>query len=178
MTRAHNPSPPCRGSARWSCACAVNSKLEWSGDIRMIKANAVHTAAFKADTFPPMSRRFSGVSTLRSPASLQYTSRNDSLTAMGVEFQRVRFTRIVKEHKSIMYISQKCYMGFCTPRRTIMDSKKKKKKKNPREVSHYLLEASRGAYAIVSQNRRRRVINQGKEHTRRSEMKPEKSNDS
>ena len=28
-----------------------------------------------------------------------------------------------------MYIYEKCYMGFCTPKRTIMESKKKKKKK-------------------------------------------------
>jgi len=32
-------------------------------------------------------------------------------------------------HTYSMYLYSKCYMGFCTPKRTIMDSKKKKKKK-------------------------------------------------
>ena len=33
-----------------------------------------------------------------------------------------------------MYIFEKCYMGFCTPKRTIMESKKKKKKKRSSEM--------------------------------------------
>ena len=35
-----------------------------------------------------------------------------------------------------MYIFVKCYMGFCTPKRTIMDSKKKKKTKKKQTLMH------------------------------------------
>ena len=33
-----------------------------------------------------------------------------------------------------MYMSVKCYVGFCTPRRTLIDSKKKKKALNRMEA--------------------------------------------
>ena len=35
---------------------------------------------------------------------------------------------MVRHYTYSMYFFSKCYMGFCTPKRTIMDSKKKKKK--------------------------------------------------
>jgi hypothetical protein len=61
----------------------------------------------------------------RPSTQLKHTLRQAGLRCHGGDSGIVK-THIHVYYTFVTYTYKKCYMGFCTPRRTIMDSKKKK----------------------------------------------------
>jgi len=52
---------------------------------------------------------------------------DDSSKAVGEKVAEIRPMLCLLNVPDRMYMFPKCYVGFCTPRRTIIDSKKKKR---------------------------------------------------
>ena len=74
----------------------------------------------------------------RPSTQLKHALRQEGLRCLG------RDSGIVKSHIHVyyivvMYTYKKCYVGFCTPRCTVMDSKKEKKKKEKKIPTRFFL---------------------------------------
>jgi hypothetical protein len=71
----------------------------------------------------PSPSRHPGASSPRSLLVLQLASRNDDVYVMG---EPARYQPLLAQSLPVNTHHTKCYMRFCTSRRTLIDSKKKK----------------------------------------------------
>jgi len=74
-------------------------------------------------SLPPDTRRHPGATTTGSSFTPQWTLRHDNLVLWGRGYW-VKSSQLSYTHQLHTHI-WKCYMGFCTSRRTVIDFKKK-----------------------------------------------------
>ena len=84
-----------------------------------------NSAVQTEDTLPPDTRRHPGATPTRSSFTPQWTLRHDNLALWGRKHW-VKILQFSITNRLYTHI-WKCHMGFCTPRRTVIDQKKKKK---------------------------------------------------
>ena len=85
-----------------------------------------NSAVQTEDTLPPDTRRHPGATPTRSSFTPQWTLRHDNLALWGRKHW-VKILQFSITNRLYTHI-WKCHMGFCTPRRTVIDLKKKKKR--------------------------------------------------
>ena len=121
-----DPLPPCNVAAHDGSTHVASPKLKCRGETRAAHARAIFIHVPHGDAHAPLNQH-PGALSPRSLLAPQLTLRHDNLGYGGKQHRYIFPSAHFYIHAhTYIHTYSKCYVGFCTPRCTEMESQKKK----------------------------------------------------
>ena len=127
MRSANTQTSPCNAAARAGPAQSLSNPLK-PKDVKQAARTSVPADQARENAPTHDKRALRRTSYPRPSTQLKYALRQVGLRCHGGDSGIVN-SHIHVYYTVVMYTYKKCYVGFCTPRRTVMDLKKIKKLK-------------------------------------------------